>query len=246
MATADFKTKDSFNSHCMYADDCYILIPMKTRDSVSDEINNFTAWAYSKGLVVNQDKTKVMCCSYNKHYFNLVDMQFPHAKVKLEKYFNVLGVSFANNLSFTCHIDKVIAKCNHALYANYILLHHGLNDKLRRDFYFALVLSQINYCIAAWIGFTKQQDKSWLARILHKGHKLKLLDPDVTLDSLVNKHLNDLFKDVVSRPIHVLHHMLPPVKDVKYYLRNNSHSFQLPELKSPHDMCNYFLHMLYL
>ena len=53
-----------------------------------------------------------------------------------------------------------------------------------------------------------------------------------------------LFRAVVTNPLHVMHHLLPPERDIPYHMRPRSHNMQLPATNN-YLKKNFIYRMLY-
>ena len=65
-----------------------------------------------------------------------------------------------------------------------------------------------------------------------------------TVDEIFDKSDRQLFKKIAGNPDHVLHHILPPIKNVAYNLRSRGHGRVLPE-KTTSLSRNFMTRMLY-
>jgi len=85
------------------------------------------------------------------------------------------------------------------------------------------------YAIPAWWGFLNIQEKDRIESVIKKGKRYGYLPSDFeTAHSLVESIESKLFDSVRYNTNHVLHQLLPPVKDSHYNLRQRSHSLTLP------------------
>ena len=112
VAFSDLQVHSKINTSIMYADDIYIVIPSSNCHTLDAELLNFSSWAKEKGLSVNNDKLKIMCCCYDKGNHKLaVDGlgNIGHVTVNDMK---ILGINISHNLLFSKHISQTINKCN--------------------------------------------------------------------------------------------------------------------------------------
>jgi len=85
------------------------------------------------------------------------------------------------------------------------------------------------YAIPAWWGFLNVAEKDRIELVIKKGKRYGYLPSDVeNAHSLVESMASKLFDSVRYNTNHVLHQLLPPVKDTHYNLRQRSHSLTLP------------------
>ena len=106
----------------------------------------------------------------------------------------------------------------------------------------------ISYVRSVMLADCKHRDKNKnkLQSIVSKAIRYGFLPLHFqTLADLVSDAEQALFFSITHNPIHVLHHLLPPIKHTSYNLRARTHSFSLPVSQSNQLRRNFLYHMLY-
>jgi len=141
----------------------------------------------------------------------------------------VLGVTFNSKLSFEPHISYIVQSAASSFYGLKTLRAHGLTGKSLKDVTQTTLIARIMYAIPAWWGFLNVAEKDRIESVIKKGKRYGYLPSDFeTAHSLVESMESKLFDSVRYNTNHVLHQLLPPVKDIHYNLRQRSHCLTLP------------------
>ena len=158
----------------------------------------------------------------------------------------ILGVTINDKLSMSHHVDNVCQSAAQSLYAIRLLKSKGMNLESVFTVCQATVVSRLLYAVPAWWGFTKAEDKDKLQAVLNRAKRwgyYKANDPNIA--ELCSKREDQLFKNVLSNPHHVLHQFLPPVKTFSYNLRKRGHNRELPTKSTSLVSRNFFCRLLY-
>lgn len=227
-----------------YADDTYLLVPASNSILIPQEIDNVSYWAEANNLKLNTSKSLEMIIRLpNRKHLSIPPPQRYIARVES---ITVLGVSFTNTLNFSPHICNLTTKAARSLFALKTLRAHGLQGKALFSVTHATLLAQLQYAITSWWGFIGQEHKNKLQSIVSKAIRYGFLPLHFqTLADLVSDAEQALFFSITHNPIHVLHHLLPPIKHTSYNLRARTHSFSLPVSQSNQLRRNFLYHMLY-
>ena len=140
----------------------------------------------------------------------------------------------------------VLAACAQTLFALRTLRHHGLPSTPVQAIFQATVIAKLAYASPAWVGFANAADRARLEAFLRRsvsfGYR-SASSPNFarTTDEADNK----LFENILSNASHLLHPLLPPLRDSHYNLRDRSHNHQLPIRTSALRDCNFVIRMLY-
>ena len=103
----------------------------------------------------------------------------------------------------------------------------------------------MTYAAPAWYGFTKAADRSSLQAVLTKATRWGLnVKPAPQIEDLVKCADPKLFTKILSLSSHVLHSMLPPVKQTAHNLRRRTHNRILPT-KTVSTERNFFIRKLH-
>ena len=137
----------------------------------------------------------------------------------------LLGVTLANDFSFSDHITEVLVTCARSLYAIHILKFHGLSSDSIHMVTKATTLSRLIYAAPAWYGYTLATNCARIEWLL-----LRLVRMDYLLKDCHN------FLDLVYIYIwigsfdsyQVLQSIFPPVLLRRPGLHKRYHPFILP------------------
>ena len=159
-----------------------------------------------------------------------------------------VNITFTNGLSVTLHIQQLIASNAQALYALKLLRAHGLCDTTIQAVFRSVVLARFLYASPAWWGFAGVQDRQKVDGFLRRSTRARFCSrnepnfSDICLEADQN-----LFRQVLHNPQHVLHQLLPPVSATShsYSLRTRTHNRQLPDRLSRLADCNFITRMLF-
>ena len=154
----------------------------------------------------------------------------PQPNINRVEEVKVLGVSFTAKLSFEPHIDHVITRASQSMYALRILKEHGLRGHELFEVTRATVIASILYASPAWWGFASAGARDRLQSCVNKCKRRGFL-PETAPDlrCLRAQQDNELFGRVLADPYHVLHRLLPPIKDTPYQLRPRKHNREIPK-----------------
>jgi len=109
----------------------------------------------------------------------------------------------------------------------------------------ATLIAMIMYAVPAWWGFLSVAQKDRIASVVKKAKRYGYLPSDCDYaHTLVECVESKLFNSVLSNPHHVLYHLLPPVNDIGYNLRQQSYSLTLSSEDSKLIRKN-FLHRMF-
>ena len=109
-------------------------------------------------------------------------------------------------------------------------------------------ISYLTYAAPAWWGYTDACARLRLQSVFNRLRRFGLLPPEFpTHEELYvsSEHLcGELFRHVLHNRMHVLHQLLPPVKETPYGLRPSSHNRIIP--RADHRFRrNFIIRMLY-
>ena len=227
-----------------YADDTYIIVPAANTTQIPSEIENVAKWATANNLKLNTAKTCEMIVRLPSR--KQVKIPASHLDIVRVESITVLGVSFTCTLSFAPHVHNVIAKAARSLYAIKTLRAHGLQGQALFDVTTATLVAQLLYASSAWWGFLGMADKQALQAILSKASRYGFLPPCyTTLAQLIKEGDDTFFSAICSNENHVLHHLLPDIKETGYDLRPINHGYTLPRVQSNIQRKTFMYRMLY-
>ena len=110
--------------------------------------------------------------------------------------------------------------------------HHGLCGPPLWEIARATLMSRLTYASPAWWGFIDCEGKWRLQSIITKAIKQGFLPSSQPSFNEVCYTIDlGLFKSILTNPNHVLHHLLPPIKDNLHNLRPRAHNRSIPLIK---------------
>jgi len=237
--SASLKPLHQDNLYFKYADDDYLLVPSKNSSTIQSELLHHASLASGWNLKLNPSKT--------------AEIIFPSKKVtplppltpgvnRIET-IKILGVVLDRRLNFTLHVNSQITSCSQSLFALRTMRHHGMSEKNLQLVFSSTIIPRLLYAASAYWGFLSAHSRSCLEAFLRRAIKFGYYPSTGSdISALVNKSDLTLFNSILDNSTHVLHHLLPPKKNVKYNLRSLTHGLTLP----PKDHKNFLPRMLYL
>jgi len=159
---------------------------------------------------------------------------------------NILGVTITSSLSVADHIHTIVTSCSQTLHALRVLRSQGLPAEGLFEVFRGVIIAKLLYAASAWWGFTSANDKQRLAAFIRRSIRQGFCAPDFANFSDIIDHADDdLFKQILSNPNHVLAPLLPVKAESHYSLRSRPHDRQLiPKLTKLYDS-NFIVRMLY-
>jgi len=127
------------------------------------------------------------------------------------------------------HVDNTFRSCAQSLFALKALRAHGMDRECPHNVFKAVILAKLTYASSAWIGFTRAPDrdriKAFIRRCKRSGRRSE--DIPTFTEQCDNAAL---FTQLISKPFHTLHQLLPPVSNASqnYNLRQRKHNRSLP------------------
>jgi hypothetical protein len=243
---SDLKPCHANNFLDKYADDSYLIVGSNNESTVTEELSNIEKWSHENNLNLNKSKSKEIIFTRIRNDDQFKVSASPIPNVERVKEIKILGITIDDNFSVTAHISNIIENSLQSFYAIKILKNHGLPFNAVKQVFNSLVISKLTYACPSWWGFTTEGDKNRLQSILRKAIKWNFYGrDDPSIELIIIKRENSLFKSVLSNPNHVLHQFLPPVKLTNYKLRARTHCRTLPPKPNSLVAKNFLCRMLY-
>ena len=144
------------------------------------------------------------------------------------------------------HVENIVAQSSQTLYALKILKEHGMRGTSLTSVFNAVCLSRLTYASQSWRGYASSSNFDRIRSVLNKAARWGLTGEQSpkNLTQILDKEDKNLFLKTKTNNSHVLHSLLPPVKNVPYNLRRNAHSYELP-IKTHPQSKNFLYRMLY-
>ena len=145
----------------------------------------------------------------------------------------ILGVVFEENFTFREHVERLVTQSNQGLYAIRTLRAQGLSGTHLWNVTRATIVARMTYASPSWWGLLDEGSRQRLQAILTKMQKQGLLPCDhPTMMELCDAADTKLFGAILYYPHHVLHRLLPPVRESTYNLRQRPHDRTIPLIKN--------------
>ena len=215
----------SRNSLIKYADDCYMIVPATSYETLPSELQNVKCWSAQRNLQINCNKSKVMIITTKKKGTLLHCVNNPNVGLDVVDKMVILGVHLQNNINFGNHVSDIVKHCNKLFYCLRIMKEYHAPSTTIRDVFFATIIPRITYAALAWIGFCSEADKQRLYKIIQRGCKLGYIQKiEVNLEDIIFQRESRLFKYILDNSYHVFHTLMLPEKLSNYSLRARSHN----------------------
>ena len=103
------------------------------------------------------------------------------------------------------------------------------------------------YASPAWFGFLSESCKARCQGVIQKLKRSRYLGSDFeSFTTLCEAADAAMFSAILCNRNHVLHQLLPPVKNCNYNLRPSAHTRELPPANTKTVKRNFIFRMLYL
>ena len=224
------KTLSLMNRLVKYADDTTLVVPQRTDCPIEVELQNIVDWSLLNKLTINKSKTKeIIFWKSGKVSKNLNIPTIP--QIERVQQVRLLGVLLSSNLSFTPHIDYVLAVASQRFYLLNQLKKMSLATSGLNSVFSALIGSRILYALPAFYGFILQSDVDRIDAMFRKAKRWGITTDEFNMDFLSTLSDSRLFKNIKFDQ-HCLHHLLPQVHEVpSYNLRGRPTSYEIPRAK---------------
>ena len=106
-------------------------------------------------------------------------------------------------------------------------------------------MAKLTYACSAWWGYLDSSGKARIQSVLDKFRRLGFLADNISFVQICEEQDSNLFTQIMHNDNHVLHQLLPPVKNVPYSLRPRAHNREVPVANAIMRK-NFIYRMLYL
>ena len=125
----------------------------------------------------------------------------------------ILGVTITDTLSFSPHINDVIARCSQTSYVLRILRAHGMNGQALWNVTRSTLISKLLYASPVWFGYLDKESRDRCQSLLNRLKRWGFLGEDFENFITLCENADDvLFSALILNENHVLHQLLPPLK----------------------------------
>ena len=133
-----------------------------------------------------------------------------------------------DRMDFTSHINYVTTAAVQSTYVLSVLRAHRLSGPNLWEVTRATAVAKLTYACSAWWGYVDSAGKARIQSTLNKLKLLGFLAENISFDQICLERDTKLFSQILTNPQHVLHQLLPPVRNVPYSLRPRVHDRELP------------------
>ena len=154
----------------------------------------------------------------------------------------------SDRLEFTPHVNHIITAAVQSTYALRVLRAHGLNGSDLWGVTRATAVAKLTYTCSAWWGYLDSSGRARIQSVLDKFRRLGFLADNISFVQICEEHDTEdsnLFTKIIHNGNHVLHQLLPPVRNVPYSLRPRAHNREVPVANATMRK-NFIYCMLYL
>jgi len=223
ITASDLKCIVPGNKLYKYADDTYLIIPAKNSYSIQTELHAIEQWAKLNNLCLNYQKSSEMIV-YRKIRAETFTLPKSVTGLKRVDTLKILGVTIDCHLSVQKHVDNLVQISGQNLYALKTLKFHGMSSDILSSVCTVTLINRLLYASSAWRGFATLSDLNRLQAVLNRAMRWGVLSTTTPcLSDLFDSVDDKLFSKVLSNTNHVMHHLLPPKKEVTYHLRPRAH-----------------------
>ena len=123
---------------------------------------------------------------------------------------------------------------------------HGLNGPALWNVTQATLISKLIYASPSWFGFLDESSKTRCQGMIKKLIRTGYLGEGFASFAELCEHADDdWFRNMQTNNHHVLHQLLPPIKNSQHALRPRVHPYQIPSAKNNALGNNYIYRMLH-
>ena len=139
----------------LYADDILLTSPITSPScftSIQSDIDLISSWLSSQHLTINVKKTKYTIVSRKSPtlILSLPTLFLNSQPLELVTSFKYLGVTLTSKLSWTPHINALVAKSRKLIGLLFRNFYHNSSQHTLLTLYKTLVLPHLSYCSAVW------------------------------------------------------------------------------------------------
>ena len=115
-----------------------------------------------------------------------------------------------------------------SMYALRVLRAHGLKGPNLWRVTWATAVAKLTNACSAWWGYLDSSGKAHTQSVLNKFRCLGFLAEDISFVKIWEEQDSNLFMQIMLNKNHVLYQLLPPVRNVPYFLHPRVHDCELP------------------
>ena len=128
------------------------------------------------------------------------------------------------DLSFHEQVERLASQSAQTMYALRMLRSQGLSGPNLWEVAEATLVSRLSYASQVWWGMIRESERIQLSSVLGRAIKQGFLSPlHPSFSDICDRADHKLFQALLHNPDHVLHQLLPLVKNITYELRPRAH-----------------------
>jgi hypothetical protein len=210
------------------------------------EINHIADWARANNLSLNRAKSvEIVFVSPRSRRAIVVPPPAVPDIPRVEE-IKALGVTLSRKFSISQHVDQLLSACAQSLFALRTLRSHGLPTGALQTVFQATIINKLAYASPAWWGLTTAADRDRLESFLRRSAKFGFRPPTAPTFANVCSEADDkLFTRIMANSQHILHFLLPPVRENHYCLRERAHNLTLSVRTTTLNDNNFLARMLF-
>ena len=158
-----------------YADDTTIQAIIRTiKDLMNykEQIRKFVKWCDDHYLLLNIKKTKELILDFRLNDNDHEPIEIKGEPVEIVKEYKYLGVIFDKYLEWHAHAAKVLKSMNQRMYFMRKLHSYQLDTAILSLFFNSCVKSIMCFCLTAWGGNNRENEKRRMNRCLKSAGKM--------------------------------------------------------------------------
>ena len=185
-----------------FADDTAIQAVIRTiKDLLNykEQIKNFVKWCDEHYLLLNIKKTKELIFDFRLKDNEHDDIIIKGEKVEKVNEYKYLGIIFDKFLEWHAQAAKVLKSMNQRMYFMRKLHSYHLDTTILSLFFTSCVKSIMCFCMTAWGGNNRENEKRRVNRCLKSASKMLRCDTyesfDDVFENLCKKKLDNILKE---------------------------------------------------
>ena len=183
-----------------YADDMTLVVPQHTDCLIEEELKNIVTWAENNKQNINTNKTKEIIFWKTGKPSKAINIPLI-PQIERVQQIRLLGVLLSSNLSFTPHIEYILAVSTQRFYLLNQLKKMSLALAGLGNVFRALIVSRILYALPAFYGFILKSDVDRINAMFRKAKRWGITTDELDLDLLSTVADSGLFNKIKLKTI---------------------------------------------
>ena len=129
-------------------------------------------------------------------------------------------------------------------YALRVLRAHSLTSPKLREVTWATAVAKLTHTCSSWWDYADSAPEARIQAVMYKFKRIGFLLEEVSFVHICQEQDNKLFIQSLFNEHHVLHQLLPPIRNILYSFRPRAHDYELPVANTTLQK-NFITRMLY-